>query len=312
MKTEHYIEQLLYRHQCVSVPGFGAFLAEMKPARLDEVSNTFHPPFKSVSFNPLLKSNDGLLANHISRIERISYEDAVGQIGKDVASWRERLIAAHHFTLPNIGMISVNAEGNLVFEGINSVNYYTGAFGLGSFVSPVIRREVLAVVGEEEETPDAVQFIPERNFGRQWLKYAAIFAVGLGTSGFFGNRYYQDRIARETLLVQEEVDKAVESKIQQATFFIENPLPGVVLPVKETYKPYHIIAGAFREEGNAQRHFERLTAEGYNPKKMGRNRRGLYPVSYGSYATLAEAHKALDTIRAHSHGEAWLLVTKRK
>ena len=28
MNIEHYISQLLYRHQCVIMPGFGAFLTE--------------------------------------------------------------------------------------------------------------------------------------------------------------------------------------------------------------------------------------------------------------------------------------------
>ncbi|WP_413614388.1 hypothetical protein [Flavobacterium sp. N1718] len=41
MNTARHIEQLLYRHQCVGIPGFGAFLTETKPARLDEAAHTF-------------------------------------------------------------------------------------------------------------------------------------------------------------------------------------------------------------------------------------------------------------------------------
>lgn len=314
MKTERYLEQLLYRHQCVQVPSFGAFLGEMKPARLDEVSNTFYPPTKAISFNPLLKSNDGLLATHISRIERISYDAALERIASDVNAWRETLIGEHRLELANIGTLSVNAEGNLIFESVNTVNYHTGSFGLSAFVSPVIRREVMEVVGEAAHDAEApVQFVPETaGNSRQWLKYAAIFAIGLGTSGFFGNRYYQGRIAAETELVQHQVEKEVNDRIQQATFFIENPLPDVVMPVKETHKPYHIIAGAFREERNARRVVARLTAAGYHAAQLKQNRRGLYPVSYGSYASLAEAQQALDTIRAQFGQDAWLLVEKGK
>jgi len=36
MKIEQYISRLLYRYQCVTVPGFGAFLTEIQPAQLHE------------------------------------------------------------------------------------------------------------------------------------------------------------------------------------------------------------------------------------------------------------------------------------
>ena len=47
MKIEPYIAQLLYRYQCVTVPGFGAFLTEIQSAQLIESSNSFFPPKKN-------------------------------------------------------------------------------------------------------------------------------------------------------------------------------------------------------------------------------------------------------------------------
>jgi hypothetical protein len=38
---------------------------------------------------------------------------------------------------------------------------------------------------------------------------------------------YQNQIASETLLVETAVQKQVQNKIQQATFFIESPVPAV-------------------------------------------------------------------------------------
>ena len=77
MNIEPYIAQLLYRYQCVTVPGFGAFLTEIQSAQLIESSNSFFPPRKMISFNGYLKNNDGLLANHIAQSEKTSYEYAV-------------------------------------------------------------------------------------------------------------------------------------------------------------------------------------------------------------------------------------------
>jgi hypothetical protein len=44
MKIEKYISALLYRYQCVTVPGFGAFLTEWQSAQVIEGQHSFIPP----------------------------------------------------------------------------------------------------------------------------------------------------------------------------------------------------------------------------------------------------------------------------
>ena len=143
MKIEVYISQLLYRYQCVTVPGFGAFLTETHSAQLNESTNSFFPPKKTISFNSRIKNNDGLLANHVALQEKISYEEAVKSIQNEVALWAEQLQRKEVVTLKNIGTIAVNAEWNWVFEPVASVNYLADAFGLSAVVSPAVQREVL-------------------------------------------------------------------------------------------------------------------------------------------------------------------------
>jgi hypothetical protein len=58
MNIEPYIAQLLYRYQCVTVPGFGAFLTEIN--RLSGLKSIHFSPKKMISFNANLKNNDGL------------------------------------------------------------------------------------------------------------------------------------------------------------------------------------------------------------------------------------------------------------
>src|SRR6476659_8783579 len=143
MKIENYIAQLLYRHQCVTVPGFGAFLTEIQSAQFNEVSNTFYPPKKLISFNSYLRNNDGLLANHISLSEKVDYDTAVQKIKEEVDSWKNSLENYQPILLNNIGILKLTAEGNLAFEAFNQVNYLAEAFGLSSFISPLIKREIL-------------------------------------------------------------------------------------------------------------------------------------------------------------------------
>jgi cell division protein FtsN len=113
---------------------------------------------------------------------------------------------------------------------------------------------------------------------------------------------------QELQFVQTEVQKDVQNKIQEATFFIENPLPNVTLTVREEQKAYHIVAGAFSSEANAERQLKMLQAKGFNGKILERNKYGLVPVLYGSYSTYAESQIALKEIHKTESREAWLLI----
>lgn len=308
MKIEFYISQLLYRYQCVAVPGFGAFLTEIQSARLNESAMAFYPPRKLVSFNFHLKNNDGLLANHISQYEKISYEEAVKNIETAVAEWKFALQQGQAILLKNIGQLSLNSEQNLIFEPSDNLNYLTDSFGLSTFVSPKIQREVYKEEVEALEEKAPILFTPERRSNTSYLKYVAIFVLGLGAAGFFGNNYYQEQINSENLIVQQAVQKKVQDKIQEATFFIESPLPAVKLTIKEEKLAYHIVAGAFRNEENAQKIFEKLSAKGYKARRIAQNKHGLHPVLYGSFSNYAEAQKAMSKIQKTENPEAWLLI----
>ncbi len=320
MKIEQYISQLLYRYQCVIVPGFGAFLTEFQSAQLDENSHAFYPPKKLISFNPYLKNNDGLLANHLAQSEKIPYEIAVNAIQNEVSHWKTKIYELGHFSVKNVGEFSLNSEKNLVFVPVDQVNYLKESFGLTSYVSPSVKREVYqelkpmaetVVPLEEVEEKEPVTLIPEDKKGNSFLKYAAIVTVSLGLTTALGYKLYDDyqkQIAEETLIVQSNVQKKVNQKIQEATFFIKNPLPAVTVTIPNEKMPYHIMAGAFRIEENAQKVYDALIKLGYKAKRVGQNKHGLYPVFYGSYTSYSEAQKTMKEIQ-HSHNpDAWLLI----
>lgn len=317
MNIESYIAQLLYRYQCVTVPGFGAFLTEFQSAQLVESSHSFFPPKKMISFNAHLKNNDGLLANHIAQAEKTSYEFAVSAIQYEVFNWKKTLQENGEFSIKNVGNFSLNSNKNLVFTPYDQTNYLTSSFGLSTFVSPVVKREILEqkIKASEEnfEEKEVIAFEPEteRRKSNPYLKYAAIFVLGLGVAGGIGYPLYQQQIANETLLVEQAVQKQVQNKIQEATFFIETPIPAVTLSIKEIKEEklsYHIMAGAFRDEKNAEKIFEKLTNQGYKARRIPQNKHGLFPVLYGSYATFAEAEKAKQEINKTDNPDAWILI----
>lgn len=314
MNIEPYIAQLLYRYQCVTVPGFGAFLTEIQSAQLIESSHSFFPPKKMISFNAHLKNNDGLLANHIAQAEKTSYEYAISAIQYEVFNWKKALQENGLFSIKNVGNFSLNADKNLIFTPYDQTNYLTNSFGLSAFVSPVVKREIfeqkIEALEENIEENEVIALIPERRRTSVYLKYAAIFVLGLGLTGAVGYPIYQQQIANETIIVEQSVQKQVQNKIQEATFFIENPVPAVAvtLTVKEEKMSYHIMAGAFRDEKNAQKKFKELSSQGYKARRIPQNKYGLFPVLYGSYATFAEAEKASQEIQKTVNPDAWVLV----
>ena len=318
MKIETYIAQLLYRYQCVTVPGFGAFLTEIQSAQLNESSNSFFPPKKMISFNSHLKNNDGLLANHIANAEKTSYGFAVSAIAFEVLSWKKILEENGVISLRNIGEIRLNAENNIIFTPNDQTNYLASSFGLSPFVSPLVKKEIFEKKLEQisEKEPVALyENDEERKSSNPFLRYAAIFVLGLGITGSIGYPIYQNQIASQTLIVESAVQKKVENKIQEATFLIQNPLPAVTLSVDSAkvetetkLMPYHIMAGAYRSEKNAAKAYNQLIKDGYQARMLGENKHGLFPVLYGSYATMAEAQKAQKEIQKGENPDAWILV----
>jgi hypothetical protein len=302
MKIEPYISQLLYRYQCVTVPGFGAFLTEFQSAQLDENAHSFYPPKKLVSFNPFIKNNDGLLANHLAQTEKIAYEIAVNAIQNEVSDWKNKIQEFGRFSIKNIGEFTLNSEKNLVFVPVDQINYLKESFGLSSFVSPTVKREEYKQVVETLEDKAPISFTPEKRSGYKALKYAAIVTLSLGLTGVLGYKLYDNylmQVEQETLLVQSNVQKKINQKIQEATFFIENPLPSVTLTVPNEKMPYHVVAGVFRIESNAL---------GFKAKRLPANKHGMFPVLYGSYASYTEAQGTMKDIQKLDNKDAWLLI----
>ena len=321
MKIEKYISELLYRYQCVGVPGFGAFLCEWQSAQVIVAQNSFVPPKKVISFNSHIKNNDGLLANHIALQEKISYENALNKIQTQVVFWLEKLENKESLVLENIGEIFSNSEHNFVFKPNTAINYLTDSFGLAGFNSPEIARanqitsEVETIVEApvsidntvEEETP--VIPLNGKNRTKNWMKYAAAVAV-FASAGTYGYKLYFDyTIEQQTSIVEKTVQEKINQKLQEATFVIPNPINAVDLTLEETHtEKYHVVAGAFRSKQNAIKAMNDLISKGFEAHLLTENKYGLIPVAFGSFSNLNEAQNLKTEIKAKDSVEAWLLI----
>jgi hypothetical protein len=345
MILDAYIADLLYRHSCVVVPGFGAFITEWQSAVVHDTQNTFYPPKKAIAFNANIKSNDGLLANYIVSKTQTNYENALDKIEVWVKNTSTLLHQKQTVQLANIGDFHTNSDGNIVFKPTNTINYLTDSFGLSSFNTLEIQRqtiqEKLVVVENEPEfiaipekvVEEKVKVValkqkkkakqkPKTNY--TWLKAAAslVLVSGVGLYGY--KMYYDSQYQEQTQIVERQVAEKIKQKIQEASFVLTVPQkePQIASePIKETEEVSqtkivntpkseyrcHAIAGVFSSYNNAQRCIAENKALGLDTHYIG-VKRGYHQVAYKSFKTRAEANLFKDSLKNTSQLSTWILI----
>lgn len=315
MRMEHYIKDLLYRYECVVIPGFGGFLTQRKSAYLDIQNQQFVAPSKRISFNRQLIENDGILANYIAKAEDISYQEAVDKINVFVAQLSQSLAKQKEITLSEIGTF-YQREDKVLFFVNDRENFLLDSFGLQATAANSVKEKLIEEPIKEEENLEAPikeislqEAIVQRSTSKYaFVKYAAVGILALGVAGLIGANWYSQNVEEHNLVEQQKASKQVEQQIQEATFVIQNPLPEIVFKVKTEVGNYHIVAGAFREKENAHKKVTQLREEGFSPREIGANKYGLHQVVYGSFETRREAINKLHEIKRTHNTGAWLLV----
>jgi len=285
-----FIRELLFGHDCVIVPGFGGFIGNYSPARIDKNSATFHPPVKQISFNRNLNHNDGLLIGKVSGSLNINYGDARNIVEEFVAELRKKLAKGEKVLFDNIGSFINNQEGNVQFEPDREANYHLDSYGLESFqYLPLegydVRKRILRHPGKDPVKQGSMRKILWRAAVIVPL-LLVIVAVPLKTNLF------KSRIETTTMnpLVTAEFEqnkKAVdqdikdeEAKITENSKVVTEVVsaPEIKVPVVAEESSYFLITGSFKSEDNALVQAEMLKKEGFTPEVVAAPN-GFYRVS---------------------------------
>lgn len=168
MITEH-IEYLIARHDCVVVPGWGAFVAQYKAAAIDAEKGIILPPMRSIGFNNAVNHNDALLASSIMRRQKIGYEAASQIIECEVDAMRHQLDMDKELSIGRIGLFSKGIDNKVTFEPYHSNLTSFGTLGLPTVSLPVSRQKVNDENGNTEKNSDVIYVPVSRNI----LKIAA-------------------------------------------------------------------------------------------------------------------------------------------
>lgn len=302
MEIATYIKDLLYRYECVILPGFGAFLTHYQAATIDK-DHCFHPPGKSVSFNRQLQTNDGILANYAASVAGISYELALQKIRNYTGELSLQLSEGETVSLPKIGDFTLNSDRKVEFVPAQDENYNRESFGLVRFVSTRIQREEL-------HEPAKVVALSTEKTGRNIpiYRYAAIGLIAIALGGFTGLKIYENEVEKYNFAERQKANTILENQIQEATFEISNPLSAFTISIPKESGKYHLVAGAFRIEDNAHHKVAELQEKGYKARIIGMNKYGLHQVVYSSHQDRLEALRALREVKKAENQKAWLLV----
>ena len=307
MQLATYIKDLLYRYECVIIPGFGAFLTQYQSARIEADTHTFYPPRKIITFNRQLQTNDGLLANYVASVENCNYETALQKIRNFTGKLSLQLSSKEVVSLKNIGEFYLNEENSVQFSPSNKENFSTASFGLNIFSSTQIYREVSQEI--TNVTPKSpLLFTPEKRKTTPYLKYAAIALIAVSVTGLGSLKLYEGQVKKLNFAEKQKANTLLENQIQEATFVIENPLPALNLTLPKQLGNYHVVAGAFRIKENALKKLNDLLTKGFAARTIGENKYGLHMVVYSSHENRLEAYKSLRSVKESENKDAWLLV----
>ncbi len=333
-----FLEDLLYEHNCVIMPGFGGFIANRLPSKVNEIQQRVEPARKVVAFNINLVQNDGLLASHISKSKQISFDEANREIREFVSSIKSEIELKRQYSLKGIGDFYLNSEDKLVFIPEADINFSKETFGLFPITIRKIEYEQENLKKEEKENKRSIPIPLNQNTSprsRKWIYGSILITLPLFL-GFFSqqsgllqkadfniNSIFQKNHpvieikTGETPVVEptkEEVKTEAQPKVETEAI-PEKPTETVnpVSPIPANNSAassvvhYHIIGGSFAVPTNAENFIKQLKDKGYNAYQAGITTNGLSMISYAGFSTESEALLFLQKIHQTENVQAWLL-----
>lgn len=175
---EH-IEYLTMCHDCVVIPGWGAFIANYSVAEYDVTRSVFGRPCRAIGFNSAIKHNDGLLAQSLMRREGLSYDEAMRFIADSVKTFGQQLSMDGELSVGRLGSFSLNSDGRkefVPFADVYTDNRYYGLADVELKTVTALERDF-----QESEAAHGAVVPGERGlFSRKAARIAASVAVLLG------------------------------------------------------------------------------------------------------------------------------------
>lgn len=115
--------RLIAQHNCVIIPGLGAFLAHNVPASYNAKEQIFMPPHRTLGFNAQVAVDDALLLSEYLADGNMTFEEAETALRNDTTALRERLAKNGVVRFGELGTFSMDINGTVSFKpGENGID----------------------------------------------------------------------------------------------------------------------------------------------------------------------------------------------
>ena len=292
MEINHYIKELLLLNDCVIIPEFGGFVANYKPASIE--NNKFSPPTKEIAFNNKLISNDGLLVSYISNSEGINYFEAKRKLDNFVEETLLNLERNRNVYFEGVGYLHYDSRENLQFEPQLKQNLLVESYGLQNFSYEKLYQRQMPKPAFKVEYREPIPVIFQRR-QLQKLIVAVPLLIAMALIPMKNNKEYLSKsdMGLWEAITQSAPVAVVIPQEQSSTEFI------VTDTTATTDFKYYIIGGSFKSEENASKYVWQLNEQGYTGKDLGVFK-GLHRVAMKGFLTMEEAQRELNLLLQQS------------
>lgn len=332
-----YISHLVARHDCVIIPGTGAFLAIEESARYNAKEGIFMPPYRTMHFNPNVKVDDALLLSEYIDNEQLAYEEANRKMNRDIESLHNALKLNSEVRFGELGTFYMNINGGITFKvDVNGIEDPAN-FGFEPLAVPMLR-----------DCEEKKFVIKRKDIGKFVAAAAAVILTFIFVTPMSDSAFKQNMQASVTgfasseqismmqqlgaiapqkadatienceispidangniIMTQESAAEAQTQKPNVATITAGPAIEAAKQEIAantESKKVFHIIVASSPNENNAKLAIEELSAKkeaAYSVVKGG----GRHRISIGEYSTNKEAANALQEIKS-TFPDAWVL-----
>ena len=339
------ISRLIAQHNCVIMPGVGAFLAHRVPAYYSAAERVFMPPHRELGFNPQVTVDDALLLSEYMSDGMMSYEEANRSLANDIDSLRSRLSDngivcfgdLGTFEMDINGKISFTAKANSIddphnygFEPLliaplkelkkkdivikrSSISRYISAIA-AAIVAIFVLIPIGSSIYDSSIQLSVAGFVPVENVTKPVVTATAESPVVLEETAEAVCEIapVEDTVTAHIFTAPTETEPVAIEEIEQVVEVeqvTEEVVPAVEEPatvVNENKKQYHIIVASTPNAKNAQQAiFELSTRVKADYKVVEGDRR--FRIAIESYDNEADTNVALERIHT-TFPDAWVYI----
>jgi len=289
VEISQYIKELLLLNDCVIIPDFGGFVANYKPATIE--NNQFFPPTKEIAFNNKLISNDGLLINYISETEGLDYFNAKQKLDSFVEETMLNLERNRNVYFEGVGYLHYDSRENLQFEPQLKQNLLVESYGLQNFSYEKLYQRQMPKPAFKVEYREPVPVI----FQQRKLKKLVIAIPLLIAMALIPMKHNNEYLSKSDMGMWETLmENTPAAPIQTPELNLTETTVNIAATETEQLK-YFIIGGSFKSEENANKYILQLKEQGYNGENLGVFK-GLNRVAMKGFSTMDEAQKELNSL----------------